>query len=237
MLVLCVFLDAFSLRLSSARLQRAAVDSVVKLGGFVHYDFGAPYDKAFDEYRNAGGTPPDKPWPTWLRDLLGEDFFFGVRSVSFRKVLELKDEDLVPLSNCRHLRSLNLEYCPITDEGLKHIAPLKLLTSLDLGNTHISSRATRYLSNLRQLRVLSLAHTPANDDSLTHLKNNNELIFVNLNGCRGVTDSGLTQLLNRDNIRTLKLNDTTVTAKSLRRQTNLVNLHFSGTEVGDAELK
>jgi hypothetical protein len=90
---------------------------------------------------------------------------------------------------------------------------------------------------LRQLQVLSLAHTPINDDSLTYLKNQRDLTFLNLNGCQGVTDKGLSHLLDYDNIRTLKLNDTGVSGKAFDRQTKLVDLHLSGSQVGDAELK
>ena len=73
--------------------------------------------------------------------------------------------------NCPNLTTLNLSYTNITDAGLKEIAKLKQLTTLDLANSHITDAGIRAI--------------PENCPKLTYL---------DLRYCEMITDEGLTQL-------------------------------------------
>ena len=76
-MLLALPLSWVAVRMERARRQREVVDEIVRLGGVSLYDWEA--------------TPPPigqsmldvKPYPAWLRKLLGDDFFDTVASVSF----------------------------------------------------------------------------------------------------------------------------------------------------------
>jgi hypothetical protein len=78
-------------------------------------------------------------------------------------------KELLPL---RHLTTLNLGYAfdtknRMTDEGAKHVARLKCLTTLRLGNCRVSDAGMKELGGLTNLTALDLGGTDITDAGLS----------------------------------------------------------------------
>jgi len=84
----------------------------------------------------------------------------------------IHDESLVHLSAFTHLRDLGLDLTRISDEGLRHLAPLEnSLRSLNLARCpNISGAGLRHLTGLTKLRCLWCQGTPLTDEALPHLQ-------------------------------------------------------------------
>ena len=81
--VLCVWLGVQANR---ARNTRLAIDAVEDLGGQVRYVHEWP--------KNGGYDPQAKlPGPTWLRELVGEEYFVDVATIIFWGN-QITDDDL-----------------------------------------------------------------------------------------------------------------------------------------------
>jgi hypothetical protein len=108
------------MRVARVRKQRQGVAWDLNQGGHISYDYEWP--EADGSYsRDAKKTPG----PTWLRNLIGIDYFADVTAV----ILDRDDiNDLAPLTNLPLLRCVGLmNYVhPETD-----LAPLKSLTRLE----------------------------------------------------------------------------------------------------------
>ena len=57
----------------------------------------------------------------------------------------MTDAGLKELANLKHLTSLNLHRTKVTDEGLKELTSLKYLTSLDLRLTNVTDAGVKEL--------------------------------------------------------------------------------------------
>jgi hypothetical protein len=182
-----------------ARGRDDAVEAIQKLGGGVGYDLQTDL------------TPPGL---SWLRALLGDEFFANVTTVSLHNMQE-KDAGLEHLKRLPQLRTLYLDDTKITDAGLVHLKGLTQLQWLDLGNTNVSNVGLDSLEGLTQLQWLNLDNTLITDAGLVHLKGMTQLQFLML-GKTQVTDKGLEQLKGLDGLRTLFLIETAVTDKGVK---------------------
>jgi len=88
----------------------------------------------------------------------------SVVDLTHLRVLQLEssgaDDQVVALLaiHAPGLIELNVEDCPITDRGLKHIAKLERLEVLDVGDTKITNSGLACLLSLTHLRELELCH-------------------------------------------------------------------------------
>lgn len=113
-------------------------------------------------------------------DVPPADFRFLVPLTGLRKLHlgendGVKDEALVHVGKLASLKELVLWDAPMTDAGIKHLAPLRELTALDLAfATKITTAALPDIVRLEKLEKLNLAGTKVDDVSvlskLTHLK-------------------------------------------------------------------
>ncbi len=197
--LLAVVLGLGSLRI---RKQRQFVSTLQQMGGYVEYAHEVPPDMLVD----VGGelSAPEPPGPVWLRNLIGDELFFSVRSVhlptdaSDDDVTSLKpldtveelwarsqgvsDDGLAMLAKYKRVRRLDLEGAMVTDRGVKHLLGLPNLESLDLSETQITDEALATLGTLKQLRHLDLSLTTVTDEGLSHLTNLSNLESLRLNG-------------------------------------------------------
>ena len=71
-----------------------------------------------------------------------------------------KEEDLGILGEMRALRSLTLDYLPVTDKTLESLRSLPALEELSLDSTNITDRGAEILKQMPTLRRLDIYHTP-----------------------------------------------------------------------------
>jgi Leucine-rich repeat (LRR) protein len=215
-----------------ARIQRQAVEAIIRAGGGVVYDW---------QWRNhnpvSGGKPPA---PRWLVDVLGVDYFghvayvvtpgnsdgelFEVEKLSQIQDLvildpeRINDASLVHLKGLTALRSLVLGDARVTDAGISQLTGLRNLEILDLSSTQVTDAGLSHLRGLTRLSLLSLMNTQVTDAGLVHLKplsNLAELILVHTN----VTDDGLAHLKELTNLKSLDVDDTRVTSAGIEQIT------------------
>ena len=236
-----------------AERQKAAVETIVKGGGSVDYDYQfRTLPSGVVRYID-DATPPG---PTWLRSLLGDDFFTNV--VSARIVnrtgldqlaqlpqiqrLELDGATITDL-NLDQLKELKLEaLClqdtGITDSGLDTITGLKRLKLLELRKNKITDDGLGRLAGLTQLEELDLSETNVTDAGLKRLLCLTQLVDLKLENTQ-ITGVGLQVLGDMPQLHILRLNYsrlTDATATSLSRLSQLRTLELNGTQFTDAGL-
>lgn len=134
----------------------------------------------------------------------------GEQCVSARFDRPADDEALAALSWSTTVREVEAPFSKLSNDGLKHLAKLRDLESLDLSGATIDGRALAHLKGLRSLRYLTLDGTGVTDEGLEHLR---ELPASNTcpwGGTR-VTDAGLAKLRDLPQLRSLLLGYTSVT--------------------------
>ena len=145
----------FAVRMQQAKKQREAVEAIERLLGSVWYD-----------YQDRDG---ELPGPTWLRDLLGDDFFARVVGVNLGSA-QVTDTDLKHIITLSQLRRLDLGSKPITDAGLEHLRGLSQLRVLILTGTRITDAGLKYLTKLAQLQEICVHSTQLTDQTINQLQ-------------------------------------------------------------------
>jgi len=124
-------------------------------------------------------------------------FLLGLPALENANLVEcdgLNDESLVFIGKIKGLKSLNLGDAQVTNAGLKSIAGLKDLETLDLGWTKdVGDAGLPLLTKLPNLRVLGLGGTKVTDAGLPILASIKSLKEVKL-GATAVTDRGFASL-------------------------------------------
>jgi internalin A len=152
---------------------------------------------------------------------------------------DLTEAELKHLAAFKHLRTLRLHNA-VTDDGLKALASLTHLQTLDLGqNNYVTDAGLEHLAPLKGLLNLGLDRTGVTDAGLTALSAMEKLESLDLGGNR-VTDAGLKLLAGVPNLRSLNLNCTGVTGRGLKDLAALKHLQtlvFHRARVTDEGLK
>ena len=117
--------------MKKAKEQKEAVEAIEKLGGFVAYDYQLDASEDNPFAIKTEGTKP--PGPTWLRRLLGDEFFANVVDVVLHGS-DGTDAALEHLKGLSQLQSLYLDETGATDAGLARLKGLGRLQGLDLGS-------------------------------------------------------------------------------------------------------
>jgi hypothetical protein len=129
------------------------------------------------------------------------------------------DPDLITLSRLRHLQSLRLDECDVSEEGLSALSALHELKQFSLMRLH----QFRYGSLLPGLK----------DSCLVPLQGLTQLQHLSLSGNR-ITDKGLELIAHLPNLETLDLDATDVTdagIDSLQSMKNLKSIRLGGSRV------
>lgn len=146
------------------------------------------------------------------------------------------DDGLRLVAGLSALETLDLDATNVTDSGLAHLISLANLQTLYLNSTTVTDVGLAYLTTLAKLYILGLEGTQVTDAGLAHLTSLANLLSLWLDGTT-VTDAGLVHLTSLANLQTLYLRGTTVTDAGLEQlatMTNLQNLSLDGTKVTDA---
>ena len=112
----------------------------------------------------------------------------------------------------------------VTDAGLKHLATIVTLRSLDLRGANISDDGLKQLrSALVKLKSLSLEGTPITDAGVAHLAALDWARIAGLEATK-LTDAGLVTIGKLPNLEMLTLNKTAITNAGLPQLTSLKKL-------------
>jgi hypothetical protein len=132
------------------------------------------------DYQNAGGEWKEGavcPGPTWMRSLLGDDFFAHVVWVDLSGWNV--DNGLTGSCSDHHF----------DDEDAQLLEKLPRVTFVDTSNSHLTDDGLRYFTRLHRLETLYLSSPYITDAGLSHLacmKRVKEIVLY----CPRVTDAG-----------------------------------------------
>lgn len=84
------------------------------------------------------------------------------------------------LKPCSQLQRLTAAGIPVTDDSLKALTGLSMLTSLELDATNITDTGLLHLNALKRLERLSLSGTAITDEGLKSVGSMAHLTFLNL---------------------------------------------------------
>ena len=211
----------------SAEKQKVAVDAIKTDAGSVFYDYQVDPSGSL----TTGAEPPG---PSWLRRLLGDDFFSTVVGVGVNTPADMKH-----VGELSKLRTIGAYGVPISDADLKGVRELSQLTTLNLSRTPVTDAGLRNLKGLSQLEDLELSGTRVTDLGLKQLSGLSQLKSLDLNATR-ITDAGLESLGGLSHLQDLTLSQTSVTdagLKHLKELTELQTLSLWKTKVTDAGVK
>lgn len=163
MLLVAIASSWVAVKMQRARWQKEAVESWIKLGGIVYYDY------QYDSKNNLtqGAIQPDS---AWLRNVLGDDYFRNVTFVSFYNNQKVTNADLENLKGLNHIIVLQLDSTKITDAGLEYLEGLSRLQQLYLYNTQITDTGLEHLKGLKRLQRLYLGKTQVTDAGVENLR-------------------------------------------------------------------
>lgn len=162
--------------------------------------------------------------------------------------LEMTDSQIPHIAHLKDLLDLDLEDGELTDEGIKHLAPLSALKRLNLGNNVFTSKSLPILTNMKDLYWLRLSRSKLGDKVGPYIKPLTRLEYLDLCGTQvtdkivpyltslpylkeltlkrnNISDAALPELCKLKSLMHLDLTDTLVTPKGLTKLRNCPRLH------------
>jgi len=233
--VFCVWMGITAKR---ARDQKLAVQAVEALGGTVRFE----HQDGFVNFEGGILSPhgSDGPGPEWLRQLIGEEYFFCVDEVHFIRS-NVDDASLAVIKGFPNFQLLAIDEFDsfifdsrISDAGLVHLNGLTNLEELHLRATQITDAGLEHLKGLTNLKWLTLWGTQVVGTGLVHLEGLTNLETLDLQG--PITDAGLEYVKGLTNLKHLSIESTEVTDRGLEHLKELSNLELlsiESTEVTD----
>ena len=155
-----------------------------------------------------------------LRTVLTDGNLKVLREAGLLHVLAVAEGEKGKRRNADEVVSLNLDDSEVTDAGLKELAGLKGLASLNLSSSSIyrhnkvTDVCLKDLAPFEKLARLELAKTKVHNKGLKELAGLKGLAFLDLSGTK-VTDKGLTELAGLKSLAYLDLRDTKVSDEGL----------------------
>lgn len=222
--------------ISNARKQERAIRLVQELGGNLLFDNQIDAQGRF--LRNA--TPLSHEW---LPQLLGKEYFRKVFAVDLAASggAQASDDNLAFLELLDDVRIIEMgNSLAYTDDGLKHLAGLAKLHTLDLRGCSIRGSGLRHLPS--GLEYLDLQFNPLEDEALIRLGSMPKLRVLLISNTP-ITDRALAGISQIQSLEVLHLQNTDITNAGLahlRSLAGLTQLRLHGTnvtETGIAELE
>jgi len=133
-----------------------------------------------------------------------------LRSLSIREGCPMTDDGLSHVATMTHIEVLNLDVRGITGTGLVHLKTLQHLHTLHLRGAHVTDASLENLKYLVHLKKLYLARNKISDGTIRHLAPLTALEELDLRHT-GVTGASLARLKNLPKLRSLDLGNVTIT--------------------------
>ncbi len=143
-LIVCLFMSWYAVKVKKAMAQKKAVEAILAADGAVAYDF------EFDQQGNATKGVKGHG-PTWLRDLLGPDYFDTVVHVQVKSAKGMEG-----VSGLVSLRSLRINVPPGAGDPLRYLQDIDGLEELDISGC-VTDAGLDHIRGLRHLRRLTLS--------------------------------------------------------------------------------
>ena len=211
-LLFAAFMATVGRRISLAHSQKSAREQIASLEATTGFAYDWQIDgRVVNENGSRLATEP--PGPEWARELLGDDFLYGIVEVDICDG-NITDDDLGSLSKFTGLRSLNLLNIQLEGPGLQHISECKELTALLINNCPLSDDGLRHLHGLSKLEHLRLCITKISDDGLQSIQGLTKLKHLDL-AYTDVSDQGLKYVADLHQLKSLVLSGTSVTDAGL----------------------
>lgn len=185
-----------------ARVQREAVEAIIRAGGEVTYDYQVP------NY-NAGPRGPE-----WLRGLIGRDYFDTVWSVSGDDPA-VDDAVVAQIGRLTQARMVLLQGSSVTDAGLAGLGGMRELRTIHLRAPNVNGSGFHHLSGLRRLENLHLYRTPITDEGLAHIAALTGIERLSFSGA-GVSDAGMKHVAGLTSLKVLTIGPSGVGDDGLR---------------------
>ncbi len=205
------------------------------------------------EARASGGAIRTEPGgPAWLRELVGDgpmDLFARLTELSFYQGVSahdpkyrlndrIMDDWLEHLRDAADLRVLNLENTHVEGPGLRYVARLTKLESLNLTLAPVTDPYLIHLRGLTRLRVLGLASTRVTGEGCRYLRGATHLVNLNCHSTP-VNDAGLAEIGRLKSLERLEIVHTRFTdagAAHLRGLVHLARLQLGSRSATGAAL-
>jgi len=222
-LIVTVLSAFLAVSVHRAERQHRAVARLKDLGAVVSYDY-----RAYDDRDTGRRAAPRSP--LWLRNFLGIDYFDTAHYVCLER--HGVDQHLAILKDLPYVDIVRLDGSGVTDEAVIQLQGLNYLRVVTLANQNATDQALKHLQPMTQLQVLHVGPghprnhvTNAGVGHLARLKNLRHLYLTNAGA---VTDDCLVHLEHLTNLRTLRLEGTSVTEEGVARlQAKLPNCRIS----------
>lgn len=146
---------------------------------------------------------------------------FDVVGLDLRGLQRITDDEMDRIVSAVMLRSLSLSGCEIRDKQLMKLSQLNHLGALDLGSTLISDKGLEALAGMKSLERLTLRYTSIGDDGLVHLTKAAHLLMLNLEGTN-VSRASLESLASMNALSRLNLKHTQFTTTAVDRLRELL---------------
>ena len=198
-----------------ARQQRVVLDSVHGVGGAVLFDWENP-GMEFDPFVWSGGQAfylasgrvyfsvselgrpnPSPPGPTWLRRLLGDEYFQSVKIVDLGVYMGGGAPERV------------------TNNTLQTVCDLKSVVWIEMdGAKNVDDSGLAELERVPQLQRLFADGVPITDDGMKHIGRLTQLQYLSVDSPL-VTDEGVKAIRGLTHLRYLYLGHTKITERAL----------------------
>lgn len=159
----------------------------------------------------------------WVMGYIAQ--FTGVEQVAIPQTA-ITNEGLRQIAGLQELRSLDVSATAVSDDGIAHLAGLRRLQTLVLSATGVTDRGLEQLSTLKELQRLALVGTMVSDAGLPALARLPELMELDLDGC-DITDSGIEALSNLQSLRKLWIRKTGISEEGV----SALREKLSGAEI------
>lgn len=203
----------------TTELERSdAMSAIIGVPGDVHYSDKSTWDSWHqrDSSRQVSWPPMSGRDGRW--DARSSKFRWGFDSPVLADGFEVaivrhcSDAALANqhLQSLRPLRTLSLQYSPVTDAGLVSLRSLTQLAALDLDSTRVTGVGLEHLRGMTRLRWLSLRGTEVSDEGIENLAFLSRLQWLDLSAT-AISDAGLTHLEGLRQLEVLGVSNTKVT--------------------------
>jgi len=109
-----------------------------------------------------------EPSPVWLRELLGDEFFWPVADVRLDWVTE--DAELERVALFTRLEELQVSGYGVNDASLEHLEGLTQLRTLNLNFTQVTDSGLEHLAGLTNLRWLNVNRSQVTEEGVKKLQ-------------------------------------------------------------------
>ena len=147
----------------------------------------------------------------------------GITSVDFSNYPKPTDEDLKQIAKLRLLSTANFFNVEINDDQLACLNNMNHLNNLMINGTLITDAGLVHLASLPALQTLHACYTKITDNGMGNIAKIPTLTILNLSGT-GITDKGIKQIAQMPKLNCLLIQGTEVTDEGLSELSSLPKL-------------